>query len=270
MELIHVDQAKCVRCGLCSKVCPVGIIHMTGQGPYYQGGHCIVCGHCVAVCPTAALDHRRAPLANQLPLPKQPVLNADTAACFLRARRSIRVYKDMRVPRQQIAELLNIARFAPTAGNTQGVSYYIFDQPETLRQVTALIIAWMETEISNVSPWAPYYTGPVEKYRQTGYDIILRGAPCLVVATAAKKFLERGRDNTHFSLAYAELYAPAIGLGTCWAGFFEACAASGYQPLLDLLALPEHLGVTGGLMVGYPEYRYQRLADRNPLQITWQ
>ena len=159
MELIHVDQAKCVRCGLCSKVCPVGIIHMTGQGPYYQGGHCIVCGHCVAVCPTAALDHRRAPLANQLPLPKQPVLNADTAACFLRARRSIRVYKDMRVPRQQIAELLDIARFAPTAGNTQGVSYYIFDQPETLRQVTALIIAWMETEISNVSPWAPYYTG---------------------------------------------------------------------------------------------------------------
>jgi nitroreductase len=165
---------------------------------------------------------------------------------------------------------LDIARFAPTGGNSQGVSYYVFDHPETLRQVIALTIDWMEEAIKTASPWAPYYAGVVDKYRKTGSDVILRGAPCLVVATAAKQLLGRGRDNTHFSLAYAELYAPAIGLGTCWAGFFEACAASGYQPLLDLLGLPEAAAVTGGLMVGYPRYTYQRLVDRNRLQVTWQ
>jgi nitroreductase len=85
-----------------------------------------------------------------------------------------------------------------------------------------------------------------------------------------KNLLPNGRDNTHFSLAYAELYAPSIGLGTCWAGFFEGCAATGYQPLLDLLNLPENMSVTGGIMVGYPKFLHKRMVDRNPLQITWQ
>jgi nitroreductase len=74
----------------------------------------------------------------------------------------------------------------------------------------------------------------------------------------------------HFILAYAELYAPSMGLGTCITGFFNGCAASGYKPLLDILNLPENMHVTGGLMVGYPKYTYRRLADRNPLQIYWQ
>lgn len=110
----------------------------------------------------------------------------------------------------------------------------------------------------------------VASYRQTGQDVVLRDAPCLVVAIADKNFLPTGRDNTHFSLAYAELYAPSIGLGTCWAGFFEACATAAYQPLLDRLNLPENMTVTGGIMVGYPQFTHKRLVDRKPLQITGQ
>jgi nitroreductase len=103
-------------------------------------------------------------------------------------------------------------------------------------------------------PWAGSpFESPVAAQvasRQTGQDVVLRNAPCLVVATTDKSFQPNGRDNTHFSLAYAELYAPSIGLGTCWAGFFEACATAGYQPLLNLLNLPENMSVTGGIMVG--------------------
>jgi nitroreductase len=82
--------------------------------------------------------------------------------------------------------------------------------------------------------------------------------------------LPGGRDNAYLSIAYAQLYATAIGLGTCWAGLFEYCAASGYEPLLGLLNLPENMKAVSGLMVGYPQYAYKRLVDRNPLQVTWQ
>jgi hypothetical protein len=27
--------------------------------------------------------------------------------------------------------------------------------------------------------------------------------------------------------------------------------------------------ITGAVMVGYPQYRYQRLPDRNPLEVTF-
>jgi len=269
MDLIQVDQEKCIRCGLCADVCPTEFITMSEQGPQTTGASCIACGHCVAVCPVEALDNVKAPLAQQLPLEKLPVLDADTAARFLRSRRSIRRYKQDAVPREKILQLLDIARMAPTGGNTQGVAYHVIDNAETLRQITSVVIDWMEEQIEKGSPWAPYFAGAVNKYRKTGHDVILRGAPCLVVAMTAKDFLPRGRDNTHFSLAYSELYAPAIDLGTCWAGFFEACATSGYQPLLELLGLPEKMAVTGGLMVGYPQFTYKRLVDRNPLQVSW-
>ena len=269
--MIQVDQEKCISCGLCAEVCPTSVISMGGEGPQATGGErCIACGHCVAVCPHAALDNAKAPLAKQLELEVVPVLDADTAARFLRARRSVRTYKQDAVTREKILQILDIARLAPTGGNSQGVSYHVIDNADTLHKITAATVDWMEEQVQKGSPGAPYYAGIIDKYRKLGKDVILRDAPCLIVAVTAKTFLPRGRDNTHFSLAYAELYAPTIKLGTCWAGFFEGCASNGYQPLLNLLNLPEDMAVTGGLMVGYPKYTYKRVVDRNPLQVTWQ
>ena len=270
MDLIKVNQEKCTSCGLCAEVCPSGVINMGEEGPQTTGKHCMACGHCVAVCPHAALDNKKAPLAQQLPLENSPVLDADTAARFLRARRSIRRYKQVAVPREKILKLLDIARLAPTGSNSQSVAYLVIDNTDTLRKITAATVDWMEELVQKGSPWGAYFAGSVDNYRKNGQDGILRDAPCLVVAITAKNFLPRGRDNTHFSLAYAELYAPSIELGTCWAGIFEACAVAGYQPLLKLLNLPEDMAVTGSLMVGYPNYTYKRLVDRNPLQVLWQ
>lgn len=269
-SIIQVDQEKCIRCSICADVCPVDVIQMGEHGPEDTGNHCIACGHCVAVCPREALNNLKAPLSNQMPLEKTNAINAATAANFLRARRSIRCYKPAAVPREKLLQLLNIARLAPTGGNSQGISYCVVDHPDTLKQITAATIDWMEESMKAASPMAAYFKGVVAKYRSTGHDVILRGAPCLVIAMAPNSFMPRGRDNTHFSLAYAELYAPTIELGTCWAGFFEACALSGYQPLLDLLKLPANTTVTGGIMVGYPKYTYKRLVDRKPLQVIWQ
>lgn len=57
MELIQVDQEKCIRCGFCADVCPTNVINMEGDGPRATKQSCIACGHCVAVCPEAALDN---------------------------------------------------------------------------------------------------------------------------------------------------------------------------------------------------------------------
>ncbi|VBB07557.1 nitroreductase [Lucifera butyrica] len=274
MDLIQVDRTKCTRCGICAKVCPIGSIGMDEHGPKALGQFCITCGHCVAICPSDALDNVKTPLANQIPLKKAPVLDEDTATLFLRSRRSVREFQTTPVPREKIRQLLDIAKFAPTSGNSQGVSYYVIDDRDTLRRITAVTIDWLEKALQSPpyagSRYAAPFAAHVANYRQNGQDIVLRDAPCLVIPIADKNSLPTGRDNTLFSLAYAELFAPTIGLGTCITGFFNACAASGYQPLLDMLNLPENMHVTGGLMVGYPKYTYRRLVDRNPLQVTWQ
>jgi nitroreductase len=214
----------------------------------------------------------KAPFANQIPLDKVPELDEDTAAFFLRSRRSVREYQKTPVPREKIKQLLDIARFAPTSGNSQGVSYHVIDDRDTLRRITAVTMNWLEEALQSPPYAGSRFEAPfaahIANYRQNGQDVVLRDATCLVIPIVDKNFL-LGRDNTPFLLAYAELYAPSLGLGTCITGFFNACAASGYQPLLTILNLPENMRVTGGLMVGYPKYTYRRLVDRNPLQITW-
>lgn len=272
-SLIQVDQEKCTHCGLCVRVCR-GTLNLGEQGPEMVGDFCIACGHCVAVCPNGALDHKTAPLEKQILLEESPVPDAAVAAGFLRSRRSVRTFQKKPVPRETIQELLDIARFAPTACNSQGLTYLIVDDRDTLKNMAAVIADWAEEDLKTgalgKSPWWRNTANTLSRYRETGEDTILRDTPCLIIALAEKKLAALGRDNTHFALTYTQLYAPALGLGTCWSGLFEYCAAVEYEPLLKLLKLPENKIVTGALLAGYPLYSFKRLVDREPLQISWQ
>lgn len=262
-------NSNCVKCGFCADTCPVGIIVIQEDGPkLIHTKACIRCGHCVAVCPHAAMDHTKAPLGAQASLEQTPMLDPDMALLFLRSRRSIRCYKEETVPQDKMLQLLEAARFAPSGGNSQGLSYLVVSQREKMQKLTEITIDWMEEQIKQGVPWLKPYSGIIQVYRSTGRDVILRDAPNLVVALAPKSF-PLGRDNARYSLAYVELFAPSLGLGTCWAGFLEMCAASGCPELYNLLEVPEGMNVAGAVMVGFPKYKYHRLVDRNPLQVTW-
>lgn len=272
-NFIKVNSEKCTKCGLCVKICR-GTLVMSDLGPKVDRDLCIECGHCVAVCPNGALDSTKTPLDNQVQIQKEKLIDSDIASTFLRSRRSIRAFQKRDVSRDIISELLNIARFAPTACNSQGLSYHVIDNHKILHEITSIIADWTEESIENGvlknSPWVQNTVSTIAQYRNDNKDTILRDAPCLVIATAPREQKELGRDNTHFSLTYVQLYAQTLGLGTCWSGLFEYCSMAEYEPLLRLLNISKDRVVTGALLVGYPLYKFKRLVDRNPLEITWQ
>ncbi|WP_283608648.1 nitroreductase family protein [Faecalispora anaeroviscerum] len=269
MALLHVNKEKCVHCEICAQVCPKNYIEMNEEKFPVDAGHtCISCGHCVAICPQGALNHVQAPISEQVLFDTPTVLDTETAESFLRSRRSVRVYKEDKITKAQILKLLDIARLAPSGNNTQGVQYMVVNNKKTLCAITKATIAWMDEAIAAKEVFAANLIEMSEHYHKTGEDVILRNAPSLILALSDKNFA-RGRDNTHFALAYAELFATSMGLGTCWTGLVETCARSGYQPLLELLDIPDNLMVTGGIIVGYPKYRFRRLVNRSPLIVTW-
>ncbi|MEN6566914.1 MAG: nitroreductase family protein [Veillonellales bacterium] len=269
MSLLTVSQELCVKCGICAEVCPNGIIGMTAEGPQMKyAPACIACGHCTAVCPHGALDHVKAPLDRQTKLVRYPVIDSETAAAFLRSRRSIRAYKKEKIAKEKILQLLDIARFAPSGCNSQGLSYIVIENSSRLKEITEATIKWLEKQLQDGAEWAKAFAGVADVYRKQNVDVILRGAPSLIVATAPRDF-PFGHDNARFSLEYVELYATALGLGSCWAGFVEMAAGNFYQPLLAAMGIREDFTVAGAMMLGYPKYTYPRLADRNPLQVSW-
>ena len=162
--------------------------------------------------------------------------------------------------------MVDIARFAPTASNTQEISYIIVCNKEILEKATEIVVEWMEEQIENKIHWSfPRHT---RNYRENKIDSILRDAPHLILGIAPKDF-KNGRENTISSFTYLELFATTLGLGSCWAGLFEMCAFSDYYPLLKLFNIPTGKVITGAVMVGYPKYKYKRLVDRNKLAVTF-
>lgn len=265
MNLINVNQSKCIKCGICSKVCPTGVLSIGENGPNAGNpNNCLACGQCVAVCPHGALDNTKSPIADQIDVENFPVINSKTAENFLRSRRSIRCFKDIPVPKDKLLELINIAYYAPTASNSQGISYTIVENKKILEKAIEIIYEWMEKQLS--LHWS--FPMHVKTYKTTGTDTVLRNAPHLIIATAPKDF-KNGRENTISQLTYAELYATTLGLGSCWAGLFEFCAFSNYSPLLSLFNIPEDKVITGAIMVGYPKYKYKKLVERHPLDVTF-
>jgi len=54
-----VDQSKCLGCGACTGVCPVGAIAIDASGKAaVDASKCVGCGACAGVCPAQAIENK--------------------------------------------------------------------------------------------------------------------------------------------------------------------------------------------------------------------
>lgn len=268
MDLLTVDKEKCLRCGICVEACPSCILNLGPEGPecHFDRG-CMSCGHCVAICPVGALNNKYTPKEAMRPV-TQPVLDADAAYEFLRMRRSIRCFKPTPPTDEDLTKLLEICRYAPTAGNSQGMYYIVIRDKEKIKAITEAVAVWMEEEVARGTENKRYFMTVLRAYRERGQDIIARNTPCLVFA-CARRLNVTGVSNAEQCWAYAELYAPTIGLGTTIAGFIQTCGIADYKPLLELVGLPPKQKIVGTLMVGYPKYKFKRMPERQHLKVEF-
>ncbi len=272
MNLIEVNQKTCNQDGICSAVCPAKLINFTKGGyptPIAEIDElCIRCGHCVSACPSGSLQHAEIPM-EQCPVIREELrLSEEQSEQFLRSRRSIRNYRDKKVPRESLQKLIEVARYAPTGHNTQSVEWLVLSDREELNKLVAIVGEWMRWMLANMSKFALSMRMDLALEKlEAGSDIVLRGAPVLIVAHAKKDDLMAPASCT-IALTYLELAATSMELGCCWAGYFNA-ACSTFPPMKQALGLPAGHQCFGAMMVGYPQFRYQRMPVRKSPPITW-
>ncbi|MCB2193340.1 MAG: nitroreductase family protein [Deltaproteobacteria bacterium] len=269
---IVVDQEKCNKDGLCALDCPIGIITMDGPDGFpvpVEGFEelCINCGHCVAVCPHEAISQGGITPRQCLPL-DAPSLSPEQTAQLLKGRRSIRRYKDQPLEQSTIQRLLDMARYAPSGHNIQPVKWLVISGRDKLMDLAGIVVDWMRYLIKEQPEVAAaLHLDRAVAVWESGEDRILRGAPHLVVAYGEAKNV-MAPVPCYLALGYLELAAYSLGLGACWAGYFNR-AASTFPPMIEAVGLPEGMAPYGALMLGVPKYKHQRIPPRKPLEVTW-
>jgi nitroreductase/NAD-dependent dihydropyrimidine dehydrogenase PreA subunit len=271
MSLFAVDDTKCTSCGACVEECPVKIIAMSGKipAPVPEANElCIDCGHCVTVCPYAALSHRAMSPSQCASVPVRGGIDTAKAETFLRSRRSIRAFKKTALAKEDIARLLDTARYAPSGHNSQPLSWTVVTGRDVVHRFAGLTAEWLESVIqSNPEIARTLNFERIVAAWKAGVDVLTRDAPHLVICHADQANLMAPSAAT-IALAYLELAAHASGIGACWSGYTHRAAAS-YPPFMEQLALPAGHLTLGVMLLGRPKFRYHRIPVRKDPGADW-
>jgi len=159
-------------------------------------------------------------------------------------RYSVRKYEDKKVSKEKILEVLDAARFAPSAHNNQPWHFLILTEEFML-----------------------------EKVQTTFEPQWFKEAPAVIVALAdhEKSWVrDDGKDHSDVDLGiivdHLTLAATANDLGTCWVCAFDA------KKCKELLELPENMEPVALVPIGYPKYPTAKNKIREELEtmISWE
>ncbi|GAB4283889.1 MAG: nitroreductase family protein [Candidatus Rifleibacteriota bacterium] len=256
---ININREKCARDGICIEVCPCNIFRADETGlaevnPEFAPT-CVACGHCVAVCPTnaIALNDIDGTMLEKAP---EKLENFDSFSSLVKSRRSIRSFKPDQLPIEELKKLLELTRWAPTAKNSQALSWVLVNGHERVQKLSEAVIEAFRTE-DRMEPLVSAF--------ELGHDIIHRRAPHLLVAYAHEKY-KWGTYDASIALNTIELGARCMGIGTCWGGF--TTWASTISPIVaQALELPAEHKVYAVLMLGKPNFKYNKIPQRNALKL---
>ena len=141
-------------------------------------------------------------------------------------RRSVRSYKDKKVPRSLLEEVMDSVRLAPSASNRQDWKFVVVDDEEIKEEL----------------------------YKSANEQDFVRQAPVVIAGVATNPDekmscqVNAGTVDVSIALDHLILRAAEEGLGTCWIGAFDQ------EKTRDILNVPKDKKIIGLITLGYPTY----------------
>lgn len=288
MATITIDAEQCCRDGLCAQICrkvfeqdePESIPRVV------RADLCHSCGHCMMICPKGAIAHSDFDQSTVQPVHGELLPSYEQTMEMIVARRSIRTFQGRPVPRDLIEKIIDGARFAPSAKNTQSTHYTVLQDKRLLAGVALGTAGWLETvsrKLKNPFLRRVYMLGQkqsdeeigrwirqfdlIAERMDKGIDTILFDAPVLLLFHGDKS-LRFANENANLALQNATLIACSLGLGSFYTGYV-VLALVHTKALRGLVELPQGHTVFGGLAVGFPRITFATWLDRKPATVRW-
>ncbi len=285
--MIQIDIERCIECGLCVKDCNSGVFELEDKKPVVaREAWCNLCSHCLAVCPKRAVVHSGFK-GKKPPRIQRKLLDPSAYSQIVRSRRSVRHYKPGAVPREVLEEILDLARYSPTASNAQNVHYTVVNRPVLLEEaskrifglgdrifriyekglVQSLAKRFQEQEaVKTLESYAkrwPFYRKRVAE----GTDLLFHRAPVLLLLHAPKG-QGMAKDNCLIAAANIDNYAQSMGLGACYIGLLVSVMQVD-KTLNRRFGIPKTHRVHAALTLGYPAYRHTHHGTRKEPPVQW-
>jgi len=247
---------------------------------------CSLCGHCVALCPAGAIIHNMMDMENFVEVGEGESFETASFVRFLRERRSHRHFLDKAIPQNQLEELVDVCRYAPTGGNVQSVEMIIVQNPATIKRMSDLTIDFFidmgrgaEATLNESSPSSQmagtetlqtlvYYKNRLSSARAEGQDPIFYKAPALIIFHSDSQ-TRTPKDNCVIAATSMALTARTVGLESTYIGLFEV-ASKMNQSITEELKLPAGHEIFSVLIMGYPKLKFLRTVDRHPIKARWE
>ena len=168
-------------------------------------------------------------------------------------RRSIRDFKDERIPRDVLELIIKAASYAPSARNRQCWHFTVVDSSEVIDRITSALKRAAKHES------APSYLN--EQVGVPGYRVGYN-ASVLVIISGDPAFSTTVSDCA-LAAGNIMLAAHSLGLGSCWINQPSVvCGVPEFRALLTELGVPENYTVYPCVCLGHPNMPIPHAADR--------
>ncbi len=266
---LQIDQDRCTACGMCVADCPYAILQMADGQPCVneeKSDQCIACQHCLAVCPVSALSifgilpENSIDLRNNLPTPMQ-------VETLLRGRRSVRKYAPHPLDPATIKRLLTVAANAPTGVNNRQFLFTLVEDPAVMDLIREQTIAGIrELAEAEQLPRGLEFFGGIVRAWDKGNDVLFRKAPHMLLVSSPKNGPSPEVD-CHIVLAYFELMAASMGIGTLWDGLAKWAFTTILPEMCSRIGIPDDHVLGYIMLFGKPAVKYHRTVQRDTVAV---
>ncbi|MCP1314951.1 oxygen-insensitive NADPH nitroreductase, partial [Halomonas sp. 707D7] len=175
---------------------------------------------------------------------------------LLKSHRSIRAFKDQKIPRELLVELIKAGQGAATSSHVQAYSIIHVQSRESREKLAEL--AGGQPYVADASTFLVFCADmkrPLEAAERAGAEVISGMTEQLLVATV----------DTALVAQNVVVAAESVGLGICYIGGLRNNPGA----VSELLHLPDHVYPVFGLCIGYPEpERIPEIKPRLPVEAV--
>lgn len=257
---VHIDADRCIGCGECVDDCFPGVLRLE-DGVAVASGPCLECGHCVAVCPTEAASIPSYDMEDVESIDRMLALNSSQLIRAVKSRRSIRSYTSETLDDAVIDDMIQAARYTPTARNRQRTKIVVVKKglAEFKQMLWDELPQVAERLAQERSPYARVFDQMHEAYRKNSEDRLFFNAPTFFLVVTKNPW------DGGLAAANMELAAVAHGAGVLHSGYLRHIV-SGSKTLESWLGI-EGKEISCCMLAGYPAVSYRRTAPRKPASV---